>query len=133
MSIKLGKTTIWFCKNLFSCINYLLSALTRNFWGGAGFSTSVARRKTIVQLGSLGGAVSPPQWGPGTTPQKIFGYFAFWISSKHHLCGSAKTNSDQSLPQKSTLLRVWGSEFEIPNQYNGFKIALDTALLLLLI
>ena len=38
------------------------------FWGGASFSTSVARRKTVVQLGSLGGSVSPPQWGPGTKP-----------------------------------------------------------------
>ena len=27
-----------------------------------------------------------------------------------------------------TLLRVWGSEFGIPNQYTGFKIALDTTL-----
>ena len=27
-----------------------------------------------------------------------------------------------------TPLKVWGSEFGIPNQYTGFKIALDTAL-----
>ena len=25
-----------------------------------------------------------------------------------------------------TVLRVWGSEFGIPNHYTGFKIALDT-------
>ena len=38
-------------------------------------------------------------------------------------------NSDKSLQQKSTLLRVWGSEFGIPNQYTGFKVALDSALI----
>ena len=43
----------------------------QQFFWGAGFSTSVARRKTVVQLGGLGSAVSPPQWGPGTKPQKI--------------------------------------------------------------
>ena len=36
-------------------------------------------------------------------------------------------NSDESLHQKSTLLRVWRSEFGIPNWYTGVKIALDTA------
>ena len=47
------------------------SAVSSIFWGGAGFSMSVAKRKTVVQLGSLGSTVSPPQWGPGTKPQKI--------------------------------------------------------------
>ena len=36
-------------------------------------------------------------------------------------------NGDESLHQKSTLLRVWGSEFGIPNWYTGLKIALDMA------
>ena len=27
-----------------------------------------------------------------------------------------------------TLLRVWGSEFGIPNRYTGFKVARNTAL-----
>ena len=44
----------------------------QQFFGGAGFSTSVARRKTILQLGSLRGAVSPPQWDPGTKSTKIW-------------------------------------------------------------
>ena len=100
----------------------------QQFLGGASFSTSVARRKTVVQLGGLGSAVSPPQRGPGTKPQKIFGYFAFWTSSKHRSRGSVTMNSDESLHQKSTLLRVWRSEFGIPNWYTGFKIALDMAL-----
>ena len=43
----------------------------QQLFGGASFSTSVVRRKTVVQLGSLGGTVSPPQWDPGTKPQKI--------------------------------------------------------------
>ena len=46
-------------------------AISSNFLGGAGFSMSVARRKTVLQLVSLGAAVSPPQWGPGTKPRKI--------------------------------------------------------------
>ena len=47
----------------------------QQFMGGT--STSVARRKTIVQSGVWGGTVSPPQWGPGAKPWKFFGYFAF--------------------------------------------------------
>ena len=43
----------------------------QQFLGGAGFSTSVARRKTVALLGSLGSAVSPPQWVLGIKPQKI--------------------------------------------------------------
>ena len=57
-----------------------------------------------------------------------FGYFAFWISSKHCSHGSATMNGDKSLYQKSTLLRVWESKFAIPNWYTSFKIALDMAL-----
>ena len=48
----------------------------QQFFWGAGFSTSVARGKTVLQLGNLGGggdAVSPPRWGPGTKPHK------FWL------------------------------------------------------
>ena len=43
----------------------------QQFFEDAGFSTSVVRRKTVVQPGSLGEVVSPPQRGPGVTPQKI--------------------------------------------------------------
>ena len=44
--------------------------------GGVSFSTSVASRKTVVQLVCLKGEgpVSPSQW---EKPHKIFGYFAF--------------------------------------------------------
>ena len=42
------------------------------FGGGFSFLTSVVRRKTTVQLGSLGGAVSPSPWGSGAKPWKIF-------------------------------------------------------------
>ena len=45
-----------------------------------GVLISVARRKTVVQLGTSWGAVSPPQWDPGEKPRKMFGYFAFWIA-----------------------------------------------------
>ena len=45
-------------------------------------------------------------WSRGEATENIV-YFAFWVG---------------------TPLKVWGSEFGIPNQYTGFKIALDTAL-----
>ena len=42
--------------------------------GGAGFFTSVVKRKTVLQLGSLGGGsggtVSLPQWGPWAKRRK---------------------------------------------------------------
>ena len=55
------------------------------FWE-AGFLTSVARRKTVLQLGGLGGggAVSPPQYGLGGKAPENFGYLAF--------CGAQKAN-----------------------------------------
>ena len=52
-------------------IFFVSQCCIQQFLGGAGFSTSVARRKTVVQLDSLGGAVSPPQWSLGTKPWKI--------------------------------------------------------------
>ena len=88
----------------------------QQFFGGASFSTSVARRKTVVQLGSLGWCCKPSPVGSKGETLEIFGYFAFWIA--------------QNMALKSTLLSVWGFEFGIPNRYTGFKIALDTALAL---
>ena len=51
-----------------------------NFFGGAGFSTSIARRKTVVQPVSLARCCKPSlveYWGETLG---IFGYFAFWIA-----------------------------------------------------
>ena len=86
----------------------------QQFFGGAGFLTSVARRKTVVQLGSLGGGgvlEAPPSGFLGQSSRKLW-LFCILNSSKHHSCGSATTNGDESLNQKSTLLRVWGSCLE---------------------
>ena len=91
------------------------------FWG-AGFSTSIVRRKIIVQLGSLGAGVL------SALPSEVKGLFFLLNSSKHRSRGSATTNGDESLHQKSALLRVWRSESGIPNRYSSFRIALDTAL-----
>ena len=85
---------------------------------------------TVVQLGVQGGgggAVSPPQWVQGQSPEK-FWLFCILNNLKHHSHGSATTTSDKTLQQKSTLLRVWRSEFGVPNLYTGFKIAWDMAL-----
>ena len=43
----------------------------QKFFWEASFLTSVARRKTALQVGDLGGVVSPPQWGPGAKPWKF--------------------------------------------------------------
>ena len=48
-------------------IKYKSSAVSSNFLG-------VVRRKTVMQLGNLGGVISPPQWGEA--PEN-FGSFAF--------------------------------------------------------
>ena len=58
----------------------------QKLFGEAGFLTSVARRKTVLQLGGLGrgGAVSPPQYGLGGRAPENFGYLAF--------CGAQKAN-----------------------------------------
>ena len=63
----------------------------------------------------------------GQNPGK-FWLFCILNSSKHGSRRTATTNGGESSHQKSTLLRIWGSEFGIPNRYTGFKIALDTAL-----
>ena len=49
------------------------------FWGGAGFWTSLAKRKTVVQLGSLGrggGAGASLVGSRGETPESC-DYFVF--------------------------------------------------------
>ena len=52
----------------------------QQFFGSAVFLTSIARRKTVVQLGSLGQhCKTSPVGSRGETPE-IFGYFAFWIA-----------------------------------------------------
>ena len=40
-------------------------------FGGVGFSKGVVKRKTVVQLKSLRGVVSPPQGSSGVKPLKI--------------------------------------------------------------
>ena len=67
------------------CLRYvfvvsIICAVSSIFWGGAGFWTSLAKRKTVVQLGSLGrGGVA---WKPslvgsrGETPESC-DYFVF--------------------------------------------------------
>ena len=52
----------------------------QQFFGGAGFSTSVARRKTVVQLGSLGQRCKPSPVGSRGETLEIFAYFAFGIA-----------------------------------------------------
>ena len=101
----------------------------QQFFGSVGFSTSILRRKTIVQLGSLRRCCKPSPVGSRGKTLECFWLFCILNSSKHHSLGSATRNFDESLPQKSTLLSVQGFEFGIPNWYTSFKIALDRALI----
>ena len=73
----------------------------QQFFQGTGFSTSVARRKILVQLGSLwgmGDTLIPqalPSGVQGQIPEK-FWLFCILNGSKHCSCGSATTNGDES-------------------------------------
>ena len=76
-------------------------------------------------------AVSRPSvvlhgWSPG----KHFWLFCILSCSKHCSRYSGRMNGDDSSIFRwiFTLLRVWRYEIGIPNQYTGFKTALDTAL-----
>ena len=93
---------------------------------GCWFFDKHSEEKNRCAAGEPGGCpVSPPQWGPGVMPWNILAILHSKYS-KHCHRGSATTNGDESLHQKSTLLRVLGSEFGIPNWYTDFKIAQDT-------
>ena len=74
----------------------------QQFFGGAGFLTSVGRRKTVMQLESVGGDVSCIQWGPEAKPPPPppqDWLFCILNSSKHCSCGSATTSGEESLHQ----------------------------------
>ena len=88
------------------------------FFGGAGFSTNVARRKSVVQLARLAvkaemeeGAVYLPQRGSGVKPRKILAILHFELlkTSLSWLCDNerwrkltTKINAFESLGS-----RVW--------------------------
>ena len=55
----------------------LLQCCIQQFLGGAGFSTSIAKRKTVVQPGSLGQCSKLSSVGSRGKTLEIFGYFAF--------------------------------------------------------
>ena len=63
------------------------------FWG-AGFSLSVARRKTVVQLGSLVGRCKPSPVGSRSKAPENFWLFCIPNSSRYRFHGSAITNGD---------------------------------------
>ena len=65
------------------------SAVSSNFFGSATFSTSLARRKTIVLLGSLWGSLQAlPSGVQGQSIRRIW-LFCILDSSKHRSHGSA--------------------------------------------
>ena len=90
----------------------------QQFLGGVGFLMSIARRITVVQPGSLGQHYKPSPVGSRGQNPGNFWLFCILNSSKHHSLGSATKNIDESL------------QFGIPSRYTGFKIALDTALIM---
>ena len=56
------------------------SAISSNFLGVSVFQRAYWGEKPLCSWEVWGGAVSPPQWGPGAKPWNVFGYFAFWIA-----------------------------------------------------
>ena len=120
-------TRIW----LFKVRN--INNLHREFsfsFAGSVLSSNIIRQvqqwEKLLCYWRIWGRFRTLQWGPGVKPWKIL--FCVLNSSKH--CGTGAWTViclflDESI---FTLLRVWGSEFGIPNWYNNFKIALDMAL-----
>ena len=112
------------------CLNGFIKSYQchiQQFFGGAGFSTTVARRKTIVQLVSLGWCCKPSPVGSRGKTLEIYGYFAFSIAQNIALLALQQGTLMKLTPEINTFerLRVWVWN---PNQYTGFKIALDMAL-----
>ena len=62
---------------LFLAILSKVSAISSNFWGVLFFLTSIVRRKTAVQLGSLGQHSKPSPVGSTGKTLEFFGCFAF--------------------------------------------------------
>ena len=95
-----------------------------------------SEEKSHVELGSLGGggvwggAVSPPQWGQGEEPCKIYAILhSEYLKTERAHCGNSASMViclflDELI---FTLLRAWGSAFGIANWYINFK-TLDTIL-----
>ena len=81
----------------------------QQFFGGAGFSTSVARRKTVVQPGSMGRRCKPSPVGSRGETLEIFGYFVFWIAQNIALCLCNKKHWWKLTPEINTFehLGVW--------------------------
>ena len=79
-----------------------------------------------------GGRWNPCQCGPvGVRYPENFGYFAFRIAQNIALVAQRQRTVTICLfldEPTFTLLRVWVSEFGIPNGYTSFKIALHIAL-----
>ena len=146
MSLKLLNKNL--CKNdeCYSCSFLLLSVFYvavfliffRPFFSFKKYMISILQQRRLQQFLGIplrnwgvweeGGSLKAlPSGVQGQNPGK-FQLFCILNSSKHRSRKTATTNDGESSHQKSTLLRIWGSEFGIPNRYTGFKIALDTAL-----
>ena len=107
----------------------IMQCRIQQFFWGVGFSTSLARRKAVAQLGSLVGKGRRPRksssvWSKGAALENC-GYFAFWIAQNIALVNLRQKTVTKACTRNQ---HVWRSEFGIPNRYTGFKIALDTAL-----
>ena len=57
----------------YKCVSQTIQCHIQQFFGGVGFSTSVARRKNFVQLGSMGWHCEPSPVGSSGKTQEIFG------------------------------------------------------------
>ena len=91
--------------------------MSSNSLGGARRAQLV--KKPLWSWGVCGDTLIPLQWDPGAKHRKILAELlsSLWTVVCLFLVELIFTN-----------LRVWGSEFGIPNWYTGFKIPQDMAL-----
>ena len=100
------------------------------FWGGW-FFEEFSEEKNCIAAWQSGGHCKPSSVGSRGKALENFGYLAFCGAQNIvfiAVCDNKQCFTLNKLSTNLTFLRIWGSEFGIPNQYTCSKIALDMAL-----
>ena len=101
------------------------------FLGVPLFRQAQQGEKPLCCWGVCGGRCKPSPVGSRGKASEEFGCFAFQIVQNIALMALlfvGLVHETSFVVLFFTLLRVWGSKFDIPNQHTVFKIALDTTL-----
>ena len=100
------------------------------FWGGW-FFEEFSEEKNCITAWRSGGHCKPSSVGSRGKALENFGYLAFCGAQNivfTAVCDNKQCFTLNKLSTNLTFLRIWGSEFGIPNQYTCSKIALVMAL-----